>query len=48
MGYLETADKTSEVIRTGEDNPKGLIGAIALAVIGVGIFAIKTIGDMSK
>lgn len=40
MGNLE---KTGDVIRTGEQNPKGLMGAIALAVAAVGALAIKAI-----
>ena len=45
MGDLTT--KTNEVgdlIKTGQDNQKGLIGAIALGVISVGLAAIKAIG----
>lgn len=42
----ETANPTknvNDVITTGQQNPKGLIGAIALGVIAVGALAIKCI-----
>lgn len=36
-------DKTTDLIKTGQENQKGLIGAIALGVIAVGGLAIKAI-----
>ena len=40
MSYLETANATTDAIRTGQENPKGLIGVIA-----IGGLAIKAIMD---
>ena len=37
------AKNVNDVITTGQQNPKGLIGAIALGVIAVGALAIKCI-----
>lgn len=45
MGNLE---KTGDVIKTGQQNPLGLIGAIALGVIAVGGFAINSISKALK
>ena len=36
------------LIETGQKNPKGTVGAIALAVAAVGMTAIKVISDLSK
>lgn len=44
MGYLETTNATDKIIKTGQENPKGLIGALALgalAVVGMAINAIS-------
>ena len=44
MGDVKTNSKDlGDLIKTGNDNPKGLIGAIALGVIAVGGMAIKAI-----
>ena len=48
MSYLETANTTNDVIRTGQENPKGLIGVIALGVIAIGGLAIKAISENFK
>ena len=45
MSYLETANATTDAIRTGQENPKGLIGVIARGVIAIGGLAIKAIMD---
>lgn len=38
-----TGSGLKDVIITGQDNPKGLIGAVALAAMGVAVLAIKAI-----
>lgn len=46
MGDLTTKTKTNELgdlIKKGQDNKEGLIGAIAIGVIAVGLAAIKAI-----
>ena len=44
MGDLTTTTKgVGDLMKTGEQNPKGMIGVIALAVITVGLVAIKAI-----
>jgi len=48
MGYLETTNSTKEIIQTGQENPKGLIGALALGALAVVGIAIKAIADADK
>ena len=44
MGDLTTKPKeVGDLIKTGQDNKEGLIGAIAIGVITVGLAAIKAI-----
>lgn len=45
MGYLETTNSTKEIIKTGEENPKGLVGALALGALAIVGYAIKVIAE---
>lgn len=45
MGYLETTNSAQEMIKTGEANPKGMVGTLALGALAVVGFAIKVIAD---
>ena len=37
-----------DLIKTGNDNPKGLVGTLAAAAIALAAIAIKTIGKMNN
>ncbi len=43
-----TGSSMKDIIITGENNPKGLIGALALAAIGLTALAIKAISGSGK
>ena len=46
MGDVKTNSKgVQDIIEKGQNNQKGLIGAIALGVIAIGGMAIKAIGS---
>lgn len=43
MGLLETTKSTNDLIKTGDENPKGLIGVLALGALAVVSMAINAI-----
>lgn len=45
MGEMDKSKGVKDLIDKGQNNPKGLIGAIALGVIAIGGMAIKAIAD---